>query len=229
MKYSTNANGDMTRVGLTAGAAGRDPAGSIHSRRSVEPRPFRYAKSFVRGTALLGSLIMIASGCSYESLYRRTEPGTFEIKKLPPMKAVRSETDGDYFDESNDLFRPLFQYIKEEDISMTVPVEMRRRPGRMYFLLGSSEAAREAKPNGVVEVLELPARTVASHGARGAYSLENFEQAAERLEDWLERQMEYSANGDPYGVYWDGPFRLPFFKRFEVHIPLRMNRTEDGG
>jgi hypothetical protein len=37
---------------------------------------------------------------------------------------------------------------------------------------------------------------------------------------------KYEVAGDAYAVYWDGPFVLGFFKRSEVHIPIKLRETK---
>ena len=72
-----------------------------------------------------------------------------------------------------------------------------------------------------MEVINLPERRVASLGARGGYSRENFEQTRAALLAWLAKQPGVEAAGEPYAVYWNSPFTLWFVKRSEVHVPVR--------
>ena len=62
---------------------------------------------------------------AYERAFPRTDVGVIEIKTVPAATLLATRSDDDYFDESNDLFRPLFRYIQKNDIPMTVPVESR--------------------------------------------------------------------------------------------------------
>ncbi len=153
-----------------------------------------------------------------------TPPGRTEIKALPAGVLLRTTAPGSYFDRSDELFRPLVNYISRHGISMTTPVEATVQPGEpatMAFWVGESDRARIAGNRDKVEVIEIPARTVASIGVRGSYSAENFRTARERLEAWLQTQAEVVPAGPAYAVYWDGPFVPGLFKRAEVHIPLR--------
>ncbi|MBL9203852.1 MAG: hypothetical protein JNN01_02105 [Opitutaceae bacterium] len=63
---------------------------------------------------------------------------------------------------------------------------------------------------------------VASRGAEGSYSRRNFEATRDALIAWLARQPGVVVDGEPYAVYWHGPFTPWFAKRSEVHIPVRM-------
>ena len=158
-----------------------------------------------------------------------TAPGVTELKTLPAGLLVRSETQGDYFQKSGELFRPLFRYIQRKDIAMTTPVES--HPGAtsaMLFWVGVAEQPKArgdllpsapAAPEGVV-VLERPARLVASHGGRGGYSRERFEQAREVVLAWIASRSDLQVAGEAYGVYWNSPFVPPFLKRYEVHVPV---------
>jgi effector-binding domain-containing protein len=172
--------------------------------------------------------VLIQAGCAYERGYPRTQEEEFEVKELPPMRALIAREEGRYFDHSNRLFRRLFDYIKKNEIPMTVPVEMRSEPATMIFLVDSANADRELEAGQGVEVERLPARLVASHGARGSYSRENFEAAASRLSRWVQKKSQYRTAGESYAVYWQGPFVPSFLKHFEVHIPVEKARTENG-
>lgn len=46
------------------------------------------------------------------------------------------------------------------------------------------------------------------------------------LVQWLDKDNEYELAGEAYAVYWDGPFVLGFFKRSEVHIPIKLRETK---
>jgi hypothetical protein len=160
-----------------------------------------------------------------------TAPGVTELKTLPAGLLVRREVQGDYFDKSGELFRPLFRYIQRKDIAMTTPVES--HPGdtsAMLFWIAASERPKAESdlapaapviPEGVV-VLQRPAQLVVSHGDRGGYSRKHFEQAREAVLAWVAARPELKVVGEAYGVYWNSPFVPPFLKRYEVHIPVSL-------
>ena len=182
--------------------------------------------SSAHGLVVVGmGLLLLHTGCAYEHAYPRTDSGAFEIKELPPARVLLTRSDEPYFDRSNELFGRLFSYIDERDIPMTVPVEMRSEPGTMIFFVGSEAGDRELDSAGAVTVEEFPARLVASHGARGSYTAENFQEAAARLREWLDQQTELKPAGKPYAVYWHGPFVPGFLKRYEVHIPVEKRQN----
>lgn len=157
---------------------------------------------------------------AYEQAFAKTAVGAIEIKTLPAAKLIASESDRSYFERNNALFRPLFRYISNNDIAMTIPVEAEMSPGVMYFYIGGDAAERELATTDEVRVLELPERTVASIGVRGSYSQTNFKTAEAQLKEWLDAQGTHQATGPARGIYWNGPFTISFLKRSEVHIPV---------
>lgn len=156
-----------------------------------------------------------------EQAFPQSPVGQPEIKTLPAGVLLRSAAAGDYFKQANRLFRPLFGYISTHDISMTVPVEAQIDSAAMYFWVAPSQLAKVAGNADGVEVVKVPERRVASLGARGGYSPENFSKTRDELLVWLSRQPGVEAAGPAYAVYWNGPFLPGFLKRYEVHIPLR--------
>ena len=156
-----------------------------------------------------------------ETAFPPTAPGVAEFKTLPAGLLLKSSGKGSYFDEANGLFRPLFSYISTHKIAMTTPVEAQIDQAAMYFWVAPSEQAKVAGNSPGVEVINIPERRVASLGAKGGYSRENFEKTRDELLAWLAKQPESEAAGEPYAVYWNGPFTLWFAKHSEVHVPVR--------
>ncbi len=179
-----------------------------------------HARSTVWGCALF--FISLTTMTATKEAYPKTSVGEFEIKTLPSATLIVSRSDQGYFEEDNQLFRPLFRYIQDRNIPMTTPVEAKMEPGEMFFYIGEGIEAETPEDTDSVTVQKLPQRTVASLGVRGSYSASNFEEAKKRLEEWLARQTEWKPAGDAKGVFWDGPFTLWFLKRFEVHIPVQQ-------
>ena len=175
---------------------------------------------------VLASLLLLQVGCAYEHVYPRTDSGTFEIKRLPASTVLLAQTEESYFQRSDALFNRLFSYIEEHEIAMTVPVEMRTVPPTMIFFVGTEPSDRELESTEEVKITKFPERMVVSHGARGSYTEENFRESAERLQEWLGKKPEYRSAGRPYAVYWDGPFKPGFLKRYEVHIPIEEGRKD---
>ncbi|MFQ3226323.1 MAG: effector-binding domain-containing protein [Lentimonas sp.] len=157
---------------------------------------------------------------AYERAFEKTPVGSIEIKTLPAARLLAAHGEGNYFQENNGLFRPLFQYIQDNDIAMTIPVEAEIEPGIMYFYLGTDYKETELENTDRVQIVTLPERTVLSLGVRGSYSPANFEEAKAELLSWLAQQDEWIASGSARAIYWNGPFTIGFLKRAEVHIPV---------
>jgi effector-binding domain-containing protein len=160
-----------------------------------------------------------------EQAFPPTAPGIAELKTLPAGMLLKTTGQGSYFDQSNQLFRPLFSYISKHEIAMTTPVEAQIDSAAMYFWIAASEQPKVTGPAAGVEVIRIPERRVASLGARGSYSRANFEKTRDELLAWLARQPGLEVAGEPYAVYWNGPFTLWFAKQFEVHVPVRPRPT----
>ena len=171
------------------------------------------------------SLFIMTSANAYEQAFPRTDPGVIEVKTIPAGRLLESRGSGSYFEQSNRLFRPLFSYIQSHDISMTVPVEAKIDPGTMYFWVAADQVDKATGDSGQVRVVDVGARHVAAIGYRGAYSRENFMEARAELMAWLE-ERNLQTKGEPYAVYWNGPFTPWLLKRAEVQVELADTQVE---
>ncbi len=171
--------------------------------------------------SLLSCLVLATSLMATEQAFPPSPVGVTELKTLPAGVLLKASANGSYFEQSNRLFRPLFNYISTNGIAMTTPVEAKIDGAAMYFWVAKSQQAKVAGNSGGVEVVEVAERRVASRGARGGYSSENFAETRDQLIAWLGTRLDVEAAGPPYAVYWDGPFKPGFLKRFEVHVPVR--------
>ena len=169
----------------------------------------------------MAGFFLPGAGWAYEAAYPMTPAGFCEIKTLPTGTILRTSSRGEYFEENNGLFMRLFRTINDNKVPMTVPVEAKMKPGTMVFYLDKDSVPRKdlRLPEGVTRQ-NLPARTVASIGIRGGYTRESYEKNLAKLRAWLKTQKKYRAVGEPYAVYWNGPFTLAPFKRSEVHLPV---------
>ena len=75
-------------------------------------------------------------------MHNKTPVGKIIVLDLPERTALEATTDNSYFSENNGLFRKLFRYINQNDISMTTPVEADINPGKMRFLLATKTYPR---------------------------------------------------------------------------------------
>lgn len=168
-------------------------------------------------------LALIPVGCAYQNNFEKTSSGAFEVKTLPAAKVIATQEEGVYFDRDNQMFMKLFNYIRRNDVSMTVPVTADLNPAGMQFFVGPKDWGK-LKDDADVKVVDVPERTVASHGVRGSYSKDNVDGALARLNEWLGQHPQYKKVGEPYAVFWNGPYVPGFMKRFEVHIPVSVER-----
>jgi effector-binding domain-containing protein len=163
-----------------------------------------------------------------EQAFPRTEPGEIEVKTIPGGRLLECSGDGDYFDRSNNLFGPLFGYIKEHDIAMTTPVEARINPGTMYFWVSEAQAEKADGDSGRVRVIDVEERLVAAIGIKGGYSRENFDEASATLLDWIAEEGGLEIVGEPYAIYWNGPVTPWFMKKSEVQVQVTRKPVDAG-
>ena len=155
-------------------------------------------------------------------MHEKTPVGKIILIDLPERTALEATTDQEYFSENNGLFRKLFRYINQNDISMTTPVEADIKPGKMRFFVGSKDLPKDFQDSEDVTVVKLKQQKVVSIGIRGGYSEKRYQENLVKLNQWLDKNSSYVKNGIPYGVYWNGPFVPGPLKRSEIHIPVRV-------
>jgi hypothetical protein len=171
--------------------------------------------------------------------------GQVVIKDYPPYRLARlraAETSRS--GSPDDMFMPLFNHIKRNDIAMTAPVEIEYRTA---WSVPPDSAAKDkeqpravsmafmyAAPNfgtagadpadGRVVVEDIPAMTVVSLGVRGGYTEKNLVAALARLNDWLAADPErFRVTGPPRYLAYNSPF-VPWFLKFgEVQLPVRRS------
>lgn len=164
---------------------------------------------------------MIKNIYGVEQAFKKTPAGSIEIKVIPESTVLASETTGNYYGTRNDLFRRLFNYISENNVAMTVPVEARVDNAQMKFYVGAKDRIKGLKARAGIQVVTVPQRVVVSIGVRGAYTEGSFLKAKAQLGQWLKDNKDYRPSGDAYAVFWDAPFMPWFLKRSEVHIPVQ--------
>jgi len=162
----------------------------------------------------------------FEAMHEKTPVGEIRVLQLPARTALEANTGQSYFSENNGLFRTLFRYISKHDLSMTTPVEAEIEPGRMRFFVGGKDANKSRPTTDSVTVKKLEPMQVLAIGIRGSYDEENFRENRDRLIQWIDEQTTYEPAGEPYAVYWDGPYIPWFLKRSEIHLPIRLSIQE---
>ncbi len=172
------------------------------------------------------ALALFASGCvGVDNAYAPGEAGVCEIKQLPAARLIEAREAGPANEEEtmNKTFRPLFGYIRDNEIPMTAPVEMRqgREAVMAFHLAPESAAGKDLREGDRVSLRTLPERTVAALAVNGAYTPERLRETEATLRVWLAWHKEWEPEGDAYAVYWDPPFLPGFLKKSEVHIPVK--------
>ena len=170
----------------------------------------------------LSVLCSLLPATAYESMHNKTPVGKIIVIDLPNRTALEATSQSGYFDSDNGLFRKLFKYISSNDVSMTTPVEAEINPGKMRFFVGQKDLQKKLVSNKSVKVVKVPKQKVLSIGIRGSYTKEAFFKNKKALEIWLSKNKTFTQSGEAYGVYWNGPFVPGFFKRSEIHIPIKL-------
>lgn len=155
-----------------------------------------------------------------QDYYKMTDVDVIEVKTIPAATLMETSANGNYFDHSGELFRPLFKYLQSNNLTMTTPVEAEVQKGKMRFFVEKSKKDDSLAGDEQVKVFRRPDRTVLSIGIRGSYSDSNFEEGLAKLNEWLNNNKGWKKVGDPIAVYWNSPFNLWFMKRSEVQIPV---------
>jgi hypothetical protein len=150
-----------------------------------------------------------------------TPVGEIEVKRYPAYR--KAETSGKV------AFWTLFQHITTAGISMTAPVEMTfqadgppvGREQAMAFLYGDKSIGSIGR-KGNVQVVDVPAATVACLGVRGVRSDEVLVQAERELRNWLDdNRTRYEQSGPVRVMGYNSPFIARERQFFEVQIPVR--------
>lgn len=157
--------------------------------------------------------------------------GQVIVKTYPPtrMAMVKSNSlDQQPAAGQNQMFRVLFNHIKQEKIAMTAPVVMEyedagsayaAQPSMMAFLYADTDIGAPGADQ-AVNVVDLPAITVASVGVRGNYNDAHLQEGLRQIQDWLDASDGYTIAGPPRYLGYNSPF-VPWFLRYgEVQVPI---------
>lgn len=168
--------------------------------------------------------------------------GDMEIRDYPPLVLAEITVDGSLGDAASKAFRPLANYIFDEErsagkIDMTAPVIQQREKiamtapvtqqqddsGRwtIAFIM-PGEWTLEGLPapkNPDIELRREPARRMAAIQFSWFATPGRLKAQEEELRAWLEKRALKPAGSAIY-AYYDPPFQLPFLRRNEVLIPI---------
>ena len=146
--------------------------------------------------------------------------GKIVIKEYPVYRAAKVTASDD---GRNRMFNKLFNHIKRNEIAMTAPVEMtygKRGPKSMAFMYANTKTGKIGA-EGEVEVVDVAPQKVVSVAVYGSYNRERFEDAREKLTDWLEKNKEWQADGPARFLAFNSPFVPGPLKYGETQIPIR--------
>lgn len=166
-----------------------------------------------------------------------------EVRRYAPRRAAEVRLAGTDADARGDAFKLLFNYIsgdnrgpsgsdkiamtvpvavrEPERIAMTVPVESTKADGivRMRFFL-PAQYNGDAPPQPLddrVQLITIPAQTIAA--LRYSGSGRDFEKRQSELIAAL-KPSAWQPLGQPYTLYYDAPFTLPFLRRNEAAVAV---------
>ena len=169
---------------------------------------------------------MVRSAALPEGWPDITPVGEVRVRDYPEYRAAFVADADIEGDGMNPMFMTLFRHIKDNDIAMTAPVEMtyddadQPAIATMAFLYRST-ALGATGTQGPVRVEDLPPKTYASVGVRGGYTARNYEKGLAILNDFLATSDEWTPDGPPRYLGYNGPF-VPRFARYaEVQAPVR--------
>jgi hypothetical protein len=178
---------------------------------------------------------------TYEVIARAND--RVEIRRYAPRLAAEVAMQRTDKETRGDAFRLLFDYIagdnrgvsgpdliamtvpvavrEPERVAMTAPVESTETDGtmRMRFFLPAKYTLENAPEplDDRVRLLTVPAQTIAA--LRYSGSRRDFENRQNELVTILEG-TDWRPLGQPYTLYYDAPFTLPFMRRNEAAIPV---------
>ena len=190
--------------------------------------------------ALKGRLIggYVASGEDFKPIKEAEMPkgfpgytpvGQIEVKQYPAYRKASASGMAEFW--------TLFQHIKQNNVTMTAPVEMdygdpraaKSKERSMSFLYERPDQGATGR-QGSVEVVDVPAMTVVSIGCRGSQTGAAVAEAREKLVKWLDgKKGEYVAAGPMRVMGYNSPF-VPRDKNFfEVQIPIKPATASPAG
>ena len=151
-----------------------------------------------------------------------TPVGQIEIKEYPAYRKASTSGVAEFW--------TLFRHIKQNNVTMTAPVEMdfgdpRSRDSRsrsMSFLYERPDQGTVGR-QGSVDVTDVPAMTVVSIGCRGSQTSAAVAAAREKLMNYLEANRgRYAVAGSMRVMGHNSPFVPRDKNYFEVQIPVKV-------
>jgi uncharacterized surface protein with fasciclin (FAS1) repeats len=146
------------------------------------------------------------------------------VKEYPAYRAAKVEGSN----MTNFSFMKLFGHIKKNNISMTAPVEMAigKNDGKrrsMAFLYGNTNIGSVGEQSSGVNVIDFPSKLYVSIGIRGQESTLVIKESISKLEDWLAKNKDYSADGEHRLLGYNSPMVQASKRYWEVQVPVKRS------
>jgi hypothetical protein len=170
-----------------------------------------------------------------------------EIRDYAPYLVAETRVEANFDDAGNQAFRRLFDYIsganrQQQSIGMTAPV-LQREGSEGTSIAMTAPVRQVAEGTGYrvafvvprkfdrnsvpvptdprVSIREVPAQRMAAWRFSGRWTEQAFKDAEARLRAAIVR-LGYEATGPAVVARYNAPFSLPFTRRNEVLLPVRL-------
>ena len=154
----------------------------------------------------------------------------FEIRDYEPCLIAEVIVDGSMNQAGSYGFRPLFNYISQNSISMTAPViqvPVKKGQWKISFVMpyGSDISSLPISKNSEVEINQVPQGFYACRRFTGNYTEIKLEKNLKLLKDALIKELitEKGFENNWRSARFDPPFKPSFLKRNEIQIPINWN------
>lgn len=177
-----------------------------------------------------------------------SKEGKIEIRQYPALLIAKTFSTGNHKESGNKAFRILFDYISgknqsaqkismtapvienasrsNEKISMTAPVVVSQttEQGTPWAFVMPASYTQQTLPiptDSRILIEEIPAKRVAALRFSGRWSEKRFEKNKQELAGYL-KTKNLRPHGDFALAFYDPPWTLPFLRRNEILIDLKM-------
>lgn len=151
----------------------------------------------------------------------------FEIRDYESCIVAEVNVEGSLSTAGSYGFRPLFNYISQNNIAMTAPVlqvPVKNNLWKISFVMPSDSniSSLPIDKNAEVEIKQLPQSFYACLRFTGNYAQEKLEKNIKLLKNALLRESisEIGFDNNWRSARFDPPFKPSFLKRNEVQIPV---------
>lgn len=151
----------------------------------------------------------------------------FEIRDYESCFIAEVNVEGSLSTAGSYGFRPLFNYISQNNIAMTAPVlqvPVKNNLWKISFVMPSDSniSSLPIDNNAEVEIKQLPQSFYACLRFTGNYAQEKLEKNIKLLKNALLRESisEIGFDNNWRSARFDPPFKPSFLKRNEVQIPV---------